>query len=136
MTTQIDLGTGTDYIKLSSDADTVHYLSFDSGDSGITEETVDSIEGFRTGTDALILDVAGSATNFLVDVEDAADFDTLETEANASLNGTIKYVFMTDNTDGYLFVDEGTDGVADYAIEFLGVTSIAFGDILAEVPAA
>jgi len=138
----VTAGTGADSIKLGANATKV---VIGTGATGITVATADSITaGFTSGTDTLGLGLAGDATastgNYVEAGAAVADFAASLTAANvalATLNGTSAaaqlYAFQWDATNGYLFEDTNSDGVADQVIVLVGITgaTIAAGDIVA-----
>jgi Ca2+-binding RTX toxin-like protein len=113
-------------------------------DSGLTVMTADSISGFTTAMDGLILGLDGDATmgtgNYVEAAMDVADFTAALAAANialAALNGTSAatelYAFEFDAMNGYLFTDTDSDGDADQVIVLVGINNmeIAAGDIFA-----
>lgn len=105
--------------------------------------TADSITDFKTGTDKLVLGVAGSTSNFVaatkIVVEDTESelsaFDVALAAANKDLGGLKatgeKFAFQFDENNGYLFDDVNGDGVADQVIILNGVTTLVAADIVA-----
>lgn len=105
--------------------------------------TADSITDFKTGTDKLVLGVAGSKSNFVaatkIVVEDTESelsaFDVALAAANKDLGGLKatgeKFAFQFDENNGYLFDDVNGDGVADQVIILNGVTTLVAADIVA-----
>jgi hypothetical protein len=110
------------------------------GLSGLTLATADRITDFLTGSDVLRLGLAGTATNYSEAGTSVADFATALAAANTALgalNGgpggadAQLYNFQFDATNGYLFIDRNSDGVADEVILLVGIdnTEIAPSDI-------
>jgi Ca2+-binding RTX toxin-like protein len=104
--------------------------------------TADSITDFKTGTDKLVLGVAGSTSNFVAAtkavVEDTelelSAFDVALAAANKALGGLKatgeKFAFQFDENNGYLFDDVNGDGIADQVIVLNGVSKVVALDII------
>lgn len=133
-------GAGADSLTGGAGADA---FVFATGASGITVPTADVIGDFASGVDVLRLGLAGDPTagtgNYVEAGAAAANFSAALTAANtslATLNGTSSaarlYAFEFDATNGYLFIDTNSDGVADEVIVLTGIdnTEIAAGDIV------
>jgi hypothetical protein len=135
----ITAGTGADTITGGAGAD---LIVIGDTDSGITVATADSVIGFVTTSDNLSLGLAGDATadtgNYVEAGAAVASFTAALTAANtalAVLNSTSAettlYSFQWDTTNGYLFEDSNSDGVADQVIVLVGIVggTFAAGDI-------
>jgi Ca2+-binding RTX toxin-like protein len=133
-------GAGADTLSGGAGADA---FVFATGASGVTVATADMIGDFASGVDVLRLGLAGDPTagtgNYVEAGSAAASFSAALTDANAALatlNGTSSaarlYAFQFDATNGYLFIDTNSDGVADEVIVLTGIdnTEIAAGDIV------
>ena len=122
-------GIGVDTITAGTGVDTFVYAA---GDSGATATTADQITDFTSTADKFSFGIAaGSVTNYGEDTASDADMATGKAAADVAMNGTVRYFFTDDSTDGYLFVDMDGDGTADLGIILLGVTDMALGDIIA-----
>ena len=134
-------GKGADTMIAGNGADT---FVIHAGDSGITVATADSITSFATGADKLSLGLAGDATastgNYVEAGAAVADFGAALTAANtalgalnASSTAAKLYAFEADATNGYLFIDQNSDGTADNVIVLVGVAADGFAatDIVA-----
>jgi Ca2+-binding RTX toxin-like protein len=121
-------GLGADSLTGGGGADVFVYVG---AQSGITAVTADVIGDFGAG-DSLSLGLAGNATagtgNYVEAGVAVADFAAALAAANtalATLNGTSAasqlYAFEFDGTNGYLFADLDSDGVADQVIILTGV---------------
>ncbi|UJP05972.1 MAG: hypothetical protein LZF61_03055 [Nitrosomonas sp.] len=127
-TDKITGGGGVDAMTAGGGTDT---FTFAAGDSGTTTTTADSITSFTSTADKLSFGVAaGSASNYVENLTDAADMAAAKTNADTAMDGTVRYFFQDDGTDGYLFVDMDGDGTADLGVKLLGVTDMALGDII------
>ena len=131
-------GTGADTLTGGAGADVL--ILSTAGLSGLTLATADRITDFLTGSDVLRLGLAGTATNYSEAGTSVADFATALAAANTALgalNGgpggadAQLYNFQFDATNGYLFIDRNSDGVADEVILLVGIdnTEIAPSDI-------
>lgn len=101
------------------------------GESGLTFNTSDFINGFVSGEDDLDFNLAaGSGTNFLNGGVSSSYTDAL-TNANTAMNGTIQYFASNDGTNTYVFVDNDLDGTADMGVSLAGVIALVAGDIIA-----
>jgi hypothetical protein len=127
-------GAGADTITLGTTSGNAQTVVINAGDSGVTLATADKISNFNTSEDFLDFNLAaGSANNFL-DAGASSSFVDALTNAKTAFEadaGTLQYVFSTDGTDGWLFVDRNLDGTVDQAIELTGVTTIVAADIIA-----
>ena len=112
---------------------------FATGDTGLTVATADRVTDFVSGADRLALGLAGAGDNFNAAGAAVADFDAATTAANAALAtlnagaGDVSaqlYAFQFDATNGYLFIDRNSDGVADEVVVLVGVGSVAAADIV------
>lgn len=104
--------------------------------------TADRITDFKTGTDKLVLGVAGSTSNFVAatkPVEEDTElglsaFDVALAAANKALGGLKatgeRFAFQFDADNGYLFDDITGDGVADQVIILNGVSKVVALDII------
>ena len=139
-TDELNGGAGADSLDGGGGADT---FTIGNSDSGITLATADTINDFGDGADKLKLGLAGDTTGGDVNYVEAgaavADFAAALTAANtalAALNGTSTaielYAFQFDATNGYLFDDVNSDGIADQVIVLTGInnTEIAATDII------
>jgi len=82
-----------------------------SATSGVTEATADVIADFTSGADRIeIGGTSGSDSNYHEASGMVSDFAAAQTAANAVLNGTVRYAFEYDATQGYLFFDGNADG--------------------------
>ncbi len=89
----------------------------------------DSVADFESEGDQLDFTTAGLVTNYTENLTAAASLTDLLTAANTALNGTIQYYFGVVGDNGYLVQD--TDGIGyTSVIQLVGVTDIAFGDIV------
>ncbi|MCA6231193.1 MAG: calcium-binding protein, partial [Phenylobacterium sp.] len=121
-------GAGVDSLSGGAGADR---FVFAAGDTGLLASTADDINDFVSGTDRLSLGiVAGSATNYGEDLNNAGSFAAAQTVADALADGVVRYVFVVVGSDGYIFIDRNLDGTVDEAIKLTGVTDMAFGDIV------
>ena len=125
---------GNDSIAGGLGADT---FSFGVGDSGLALGAIDTVADFTTGVDHLDFGgPAGTIFNFsdLLGVP-VPNYNLALSAANvamsfaANLGLSLPYVFATDTTDGWVFVDNDLDGIADLSIELTGVNSIVATDI-------
>jgi len=131
-------GAGAD--TLTGGLGTDHFVISTSGHSDITLATADLINDFLSGTDLLRLGLAGTSTNFSESPLPVSDFTAAQAASNAALQ-TLNtgpgntdaqlYNFQFDATNGYLFVDRNSDGVADEVIVLVGIdnTEIVHTDI-------
>jgi len=105
-------------------------------DSSLITSTADVITDFATTLDKLKMGVAGDATantgNYVASATTAgaASFSAALIAANvalATLNGTSSatelYSFQFDATNGYLFDDTNSDGIANQVVILRGITS-------------
>jgi len=131
-------GTGADTLTGGNGADV--FILSTPGHSGLTLTTADRITDFTSGSDVLRLGLAGTATNYSEAGAAVADFTAALAAANTALavlnsgagGGDAQlYNFQFDATNGYLFIDRNSDGLADEVIVLVGVNSgqIAPGDI-------
>jgi len=82
-----------------------------SATSGVTEATADVIADFSSGADHIGMGgTSGSDSNYHEASVMVGDFAAAQTAANAALNGTVRYAFEYDATQGYLFFDGNADG--------------------------
>lgn len=121
-------GGGKDAITGGGGVDT---LVFGSGDSGLTTATADTVAAFTSATDKLKVGLAANGTNFTDGGAGGTTLEAAVTAANAAFNGTVRYYFVDDSTDGFFVADLDGDGSADIAVALTGVTAIVAGDIIA-----
>ena len=101
--------------------------------------TVDEILDFVSGTDKLVLSLAGNATNFDLGATLAADFGAAKAAAEASFaaDNAHRYFFTAVEAgatdDGVLFFDLNGDEVVDGAILLVGTTTLTDSDIVTTV---
>lgn len=121
-------GLGTDEISGGVGADT---FNFGTGTSGLALGVIDIVTGFTTGTDFLDFDrLAGDIFNFNDAGGAVADYATALATANAIMQaGGASYVFADNTIDGWVFVDNNSDNVADLSVQLSGVTAIVATDI-------
>jgi hypothetical protein len=113
-------------------------------DSGITLASADTITDFVAIDDAISLGLAGDATagtgNYVEAASALVNFAAALAAANVALtalNTTSSagelYSFQFDGTNGYLFNDTNSDGVADQVVVLVGIdnTEISAADIVA-----
>ena len=118
---------------------------FQAGDSGITVATADTIYDFNVNSsDRLRLGLSGDGTantgNYVEAGAAVTDFNAALADANTALgalNGTSQasqlYAFQFDASNGYLFIDYNSDGMADEVIILVGVdnTKIDAANVIA-----
>ncbi len=142
---EIDAGAGNDFITGTGSANTlrggtgvdslfggggVDTFLFSAGETGITATTIDHIQDFLSGTDRLVFGGSvGNATNFF-DAGVVGNFAAAKIVADTAMNGTVQYVFADNGSnDSWLFFDRDMNGVADQAVELVGVTNMVATDI-------
>jgi hypothetical protein len=82
-----------------------------SATSGVTEATADVIADFSSGADRIEMGgTSGSDINYHEATAEVSNFAAAQTAANTVLNGTVRYAFEYDATQGYLFFDGNADG--------------------------
>ena len=134
-------GLGVDVLTGGEGADV---FVINDGTTGITVGTADKISDFKFGNDKLKLGLAGDSTvdtgNYIENSSGVADYTAALNAANVALNtlnstsAALKlYAFEFDNSSGYLFIDNDSDGVAEGLVVLSGVesTTISAGDIIA-----
>lgn len=106
-----------------------------------TLASVDRIMDFVSGTDKIVLSVAGTVANFEAGLVQEASFAAAKAAAETAFTDPgVRYFFTAvndinadTNADGVLFFDLNGDAVVDGAIALIGVTSMAAGDIVTTV---
>lgn len=83
-----------------------------------------------TGTTATVATLTSASGNYIENLTPVADLATLLTAADTALDGTIKYYFGVDGSDGYLVTDSDGTGYTD-VIKLTGVMTISTADIVA-----
>lgn len=104
-------GRGADKFNVWEDSAAIDVLIFAAGDSGVTENTLDTVEGFRPGEDLIDLTAFGPLTAI-----DDAPFSGTGAE--------VRY------EDGVLEIDADGDGDADSAISFRWDPNVTVNDLL------
>ena len=137
-TNTITGGQGVD-VMTSAGTDT---FVFAAGDTGKTTLTADRIVTFATTADKISMGLAASVTNFSIldtntgGTDQIATVELAVTAADAVMNGTILYVYVTDSASGvdsYLCYDSNADGTTDMVVEITGIPTagLAQADIVA-----
>ena len=134
----IEGGTGADFVTLLG---ATNVVVIGNTDSGLNLITADTINLFTDSLDSLKMGLAGDATSYVEAGAAVADFTAALAAANVALttlNGTPGsaaelLAFEFDGTNGYLFNDINSDGVADQVIVLVGVdnTGISAANIIA-----
>lgn len=109
-----------------------------SATSGVTVASADVIADFSSNSDRIELGgTSGSNSNYQEATAAVNDFTAAQNAANNAVNGTIRYVFEYDETQGYLFFDGNADGDIndggiDVVVTLLGINhnEIAATDII------
>ncbi|PXW82653.1 Ig-like domain-containing protein [Nitrosomonas sp. Nm84] len=125
---EIISGLGVDEISGGAGADT---FNFGIGTSGLTLGAIDMVTGFITGTDFLDFDgLAGDSSNFN-DAGTVANYNDALANANTIMQqqSGACYIFADNGADGWIFVDNNSDQVADLSVQLSGVTGIVETDI-------
>jgi len=135
---------GVDFMYGGSGADT---FKFNAGDTGLHYADADVIydfhpssdRGFPTGdTIDFTTMEKGTSSNFdhkaIINIHgsDAAEYANALGTANAeeTVNPNLKYVFVTDGQNGWLFADTNGDHHLDAGIELRGVTDMHYWNVV------
>ncbi|BBP45095.1 hypothetical protein THMIRHAS_04680 [Thiosulfatimonas sediminis] len=124
-------GAGADQIDASEGDNDITYGYV--ADSNGTRTEIDTVTGFVSGSDRIVLDTDMLAGNVLVagSSMNAANFADAQSAVNNVPAGEIAYVFQTD--DQILWVDINRDGTLnndDLRINLDGVSAIEAGDVV------
>ena len=116
-------GAGVDALTGGADVDTFSFstVDIDTSLAGFTDVITDftATDGERIGG----WGVAGSNTNYLENATSVGSLATLLTNADAALNGTVKYYVGITGGDAYLVYDNDGFGYTD-VIKLSGVTDL------------
>ncbi len=146
----IDGGQGIDTLSVVGGANRFDFAN--TGDTGTTVATADSIRGFVKIVDTIDFDTlaAGRGTgsvsstgvvagvvagdNFAINAAVVVDFAAAQSAAEKAFGAGMIYSFQSDGTNGYLFVDSDGDGLVDDVVNMIGLNTVAdmaAGDIIA-----
>lgn len=129
-------GPGVDFLYGGADVD---YFIFNPGDTGSTYQLADEIMDFNRSYDWIDMPLRGTASNFVAGTFTSTGYTDAQI-FNEAYHATLsmgslytKYAFVTDGTDGYLFVDGDGSGTATTGIILRGldsVTDLRYSDII------